>query len=137
MTGGHNDVLVAAGTGNDTIRLLDSGNDTVYGGSGNDVIIGNGNYATSRGHGNSSLVGGDGNDSIHGGAGNDTLDGGAGNDSRYRAQATPVDYPPHVPGHGGSNGHGNGVTKTPLPIFGLSTLSGGDGERYIDWRAGR
>jgi Ca2+-binding RTX toxin-like protein len=72
VTGGENDVFVAAGRGNDTINLRDSGDDTVYGGGGNDVIRG--------GHGDSSLFGGAGNDSIYGGTGNDTLDGGAGND---------------------------------------------------------
>jgi hypothetical protein len=72
VTGGDNDIFVAAGRGSDTINLHDSGNDTVYGGSGNDVIRG--------GHGDSSLFGGAGNDSIFGGTGNDTLDGGAGND---------------------------------------------------------
>lgn len=72
VTGGDNDIFVAAGRGNDTINLRDSGDDTVYGGGGNDVIRG--------GHGDSSLFGGAGNDSIYGGTGNDTLDGGAGND---------------------------------------------------------
>jgi hypothetical protein len=72
VTGGDNDVFVAAGKGSDTINLHDSGDDTVYGGGGNDVIRG--------GHGDSSLFGGAGNDSIFGGTGNDTLDGGSGND---------------------------------------------------------
>jgi Ca2+-binding RTX toxin-like protein len=72
VTGGDNNIFVAAGKGADTINLHDSGNDTVYGGSGNDVIRG--------GHGDSSLFGGAGNDSIFGGTGNDTLDGGTGND---------------------------------------------------------
>jgi Ca2+-binding RTX toxin-like protein len=72
VTGGDNDVFVAAGRGNDTINLRDSGDDTVYGGGGNDVIRG--------GHGDSSLFGGAGNDSIYGGTGNDTLHGGTGND---------------------------------------------------------
>ena len=72
VTGGDNNIFVAAGKGSDTINLHDSGNDTVYGGSGNDVIRG--------GHGDSSLFGGAGNDSIYGGTGNDTLDGGSGND---------------------------------------------------------
>ncbi|MEH6951373.1 calcium-binding protein [Nitrobacter sp. NHB1] len=72
VTGGANNVFVAAGRGSDTINLHDSGDDTVYGGGGNDVIRG--------GHGDSSLFGGAGNDSIFGGTGNDTLDGGSGND---------------------------------------------------------
>ncbi|ABA03800.1 hemolysin-type calcium-binding region [Nitrobacter winogradskyi Nb-255] len=72
VTGGDNDVFVAAGKGHDTINLNDSGNDTVYGGSGNDVIRAS--------EGDNLLFGGAGNDSIYGGAGNDTLDGGAGND---------------------------------------------------------
>jgi Ca2+-binding RTX toxin-like protein len=72
VTGGDNDIFVAAGKGSDTINLRDGGDDTVYGGSGNDVIHG--------GHGDSSLFGGAGNDSIFGGTGNDTLDGGSGND---------------------------------------------------------
>lgn len=72
VTGGDNDVFVAAGKGHDTINLNDSGNDTVYGGSGNDVIRAS--------EGDNLLFGGAGNDSIYGGTGNDTLDGGAGND---------------------------------------------------------
>lgn len=66
----HNNIFVAMGTGNDTVNLYDSGNDTVYGGSGDDVIGG--------GAGNSSLLGGAGNDSLYGGSGADTLIGGAG-----------------------------------------------------------
>jgi Ca2+-binding RTX toxin-like protein len=119
VTGGDNNVFVAAGQGSDTINLFDSGNDTVYGGGGNDVIHG--------GHGDSSLVGGDGNDSIYGGSGNDTLDGGAGNDYLISGAAASEGSP----GHGGSHPHvasaGNGVSPTPIPVFGHSTLSGGAG----------
>lgn len=117
VTGGHNDVFVAAGQGSDTINLFDSGNDTVYGGGGNDVIRG--------GHGDSSLVGGAGNDSIYGGSGNDTLDGGAGNDYLISGAAISEGSP----AHGGSHPHvaDNGVSPTPIPVFGHSTLSGGAG----------
>jgi Ca2+-binding RTX toxin-like protein len=78
VTGGDNNVFVAAGNGPDTINLFDSGNDTVYGGGGNDVIH--------AGQGDDSLVGGAGNDSLYGGTGNDTLDGGAGNDVIHAGQ---------------------------------------------------
>src|SRR6185312_10683629 len=119
VTGGDNDIFVAAGRGSDTINLRDSGDDTVYGGSGNDVIRG--------GHGDSSLFGGAGNDSIFGGTGNDTLDGGAGNDylvSGALASGTGGHSPDANAGghqrvasaddqafgnnHGNGQGHGNG-----------------------------
>jgi Ca2+-binding RTX toxin-like protein len=114
VTGGENNIFVAAGRGSDTINLHDSGNDTVYGGSGNDVIRG--------GHGDSSLFGGAGNDSIYGGTGNDTLDGGAGNDYLVSgAVASGAGDHVHVASaddqvfgkgqgneHGQGNGHGQG-----------------------------
>ncbi|MBR0750754.1 calcium-binding protein [Bradyrhizobium jicamae] len=65
-----NSIFIAMGSGNDTLNLYDSGNDTVYGGGGNDVIGG--------GTGADSILGGDGNDSLYGGSGADTLIGGAG-----------------------------------------------------------
>ena len=117
VTGGDNNVFVAAGQGSDTINLFDSGNDTVYGGGGNDVLRG--------GHGDDSLVAGAGNDSIYGGTGNDTLDGGAGNDFLMSGAAAAEGSQPH----GGSHSHvasaGNDV---PTPdASGHSTLSGGAG----------
>ena len=98
VTGGDNDIFVAAGKGSDTINLRDSGDDTVYGGSGNDVIRG--------GHGDSSLFGGAGNDSIFGGTGNDTLDGGSGNDFLVSGAAA-SGASGHSPGAsaGGHGGH--------------------------------
>ncbi|HVX78602.1 MAG TPA: calcium-binding protein [Bradyrhizobium sp.] len=111
VTGGDNDVFVAAGKGSDTINLFDSGNDTVYGGSGNDVIHG--------GHGDDSLVGGNGNDSIYGGSGNDTLDGGAGNDLLTSGAAAGEGSHPHV----ATAGNDIPATQT----AGHSTLSGGAG----------
>ena len=139
VTGGDNDVFVAAGSGNDTINLFDSGNDTVYGGGGNDVIHG--------GHGDSSLVGGDGNDSIYGGSGNDTLDGGAGNDYLTRA-LVPAVFPGMVVLTGMvvlrewrfSRAWCSGGMTCPQ---GLLYLCLGTArfravrERYIGWRAGR
>jgi Ca2+-binding RTX toxin-like protein len=120
VTGGDNNIFVAAGKGADTINLHDSGNDTVYGGSGNDVIRG--------GHGDSSLFGGAGNDSIFGGTGNDTLDGGTGNDylvsgaalasgagggspdanAGGRQRVASADDQAFGKGHGGDQGHGHG-----------------------------
>ncbi|WP_439924288.1 calcium-binding protein [Nitrobacter sp. JJSN] len=107
VTGGENDIFVAAGKGSDTINLHDSGNDTVYGGSGNDVIRG--------GHGDSSLFGGAGNDSIFGGTGNDTLDGGSGNDYLVsgalasggggNARVASADDQVLAKGQGGGQGH--------------------------------
>jgi Ca2+-binding RTX toxin-like protein len=110
VTGGDNDIFVAAGRGSDTINLRDSGDDTVYGGSGNDVIRG--------GHGDSSLFGGAGNDSIYGGTGNDTLDGGSGNDylvsgavasgAGENARVASADDQAFGKGHGHGNGQGDG-----------------------------
>ncbi|HEU5409093.1 MAG TPA: calcium-binding protein [Nitrospira sp.] len=121
VTGGDNNIFVAAGKGSDTINLHDSGNDTVYGGSGNDVIRG--------GHGDSFLFGGAGNDSIYGGTGNDTLDGGSGNDFLISGAALASGMggsarvasadgqvfgkgqsgdQGHDDDHGGGQGHGNG-----------------------------
>lgn len=129
VTGGDNDVFVAAGKGSDTINLFDHGNDTVYGGGGNDVIHG--------GHGDSSLVGGAGNDSIYGGTGNDTLDGGAGNDFLISGAAADEDSHGHGGSHGqgGSHGHdgshsnvaGSGNNVPTNHDSGHSTLSGGAG----------
>jgi Ca2+-binding RTX toxin-like protein len=65
----------------DSLRVLDAldgslygeaGNDKLYGGSLNDVLYG--------GAGNDNLYGNAGNDVLDGGAGDDSLDGGAGND---------------------------------------------------------
>jgi Ca2+-binding RTX toxin-like protein len=107
VTGGDNNVFVAAGEGADTINLFDSGDDTVYGGSGSDLIRG--------GHGDSSLFGGAGNDSIFGGTGNDTLDGGRGND--------------HLTAGAGAQSlvGGNGNDMLTDHTSGHSTLSGGSG----------
>lgn len=115
VTGGDNDVFVAAGRGDDTINLFDSGNDTVYGGGGNDVIRG--------GHGDSSLFGGAGNDSIFGGSGSDTLNGGSGDDFLKSGGS----------GHGHGHGHsvvasaGDDSSPSGGSPDGHSTLLGGAG----------
>jgi Ca2+-binding RTX toxin-like protein len=87
VTGGAANLFVAMGTGGDTLKLFDSGNDTVYGGAGNDSIYG--------GTGHDILRGGGGNNQLHsgstaggysvlyGGSGADTLYGGGGADSLY------------------------------------------------------
>jgi len=140
VTGGDNDVFVAAGKGSDTINLRDSGDDTVYGGSGNDVIRG--------GHGDSSLFGGAGNDSIFGGTGNDTLDGGSGNDylesgalaSGGDGNARVASADKHSPmgghddgddhGHGGGSGHGGGPGHGGDPGHGGGGGPGGNTEGH-------
>jgi Ca2+-binding RTX toxin-like protein len=155
VTGGDNNVFVAAGNGPDTINLFDSGNDTVYGGGGNDVIHaghgddsvvggagndslyggtgndtldgGAGNDVIHAGQGNDLLVGGAGSDSIYGGTGNDTLDGGAGNDFLISGAAAADGSQPHGGSHVASAG--NDVPTT--PVSGHSTLSGGAGNDKV------
>lgn len=74
VTGGKN-VLVATGTGDDSVDLSgSSGRDVVLTGSGNDTVVG--------GDGADSIYGGDGNDSLTAGSGDRTLiDGGNGHDT--------------------------------------------------------
>ena len=67
--------------GDDVITAAGSGNDTIYGGNGNDSILGSaGNDTLEGGADNDSLYGGFGNDRLYGDAGNDSLDGGDGDD---------------------------------------------------------
>jgi Ca2+-binding RTX toxin-like protein len=70
---GSSDVFVATGDAGDTVRLHDSGNDTVYAGS-------NAHINAKLSSGNDSLVGAGGHDTIHGGIGQDTLIGSGGHD---------------------------------------------------------
>jgi Ca2+-binding RTX toxin-like protein len=114
VTGGDNDIFVAAGKGSDTINLRDSGDDTVYGGSGNDVIRG--------GHGDSSLFGGAGNDSIFGGTGNDTLDGGSGNDLLVSgaAAAGMGGHSPNANANANAGGHQRVASADDNQVFGNS-----------------
>jgi Ca2+-binding RTX toxin-like protein len=111
VTGGNNDVFVAMGNGRDSVHLLDSGNDTIVGGSGDDVISG--------GKGNSSLFGGAGDDILALGSGNDTLNGGSGDDSLVAG--TGVDS---LIGGAGNDLLSDGVLST---ASGHNTLSGGTG----------
>jgi Ca2+-binding RTX toxin-like protein len=67
--------------GDDNLRLIGNGNNTMHGGSGNDTLTGGtGNDTIYGDSGNDTLNGYDGNDKLYGGSGNDTLDGGTGND---------------------------------------------------------
>ncbi|GAB1715464.1 MAG: hemolysin-type calcium-binding region [Nitrobacter sp.] len=125
VTGGDNNIFVAAGKGSDTINLHDSGNDTVYGGSGNDVIRG--------GHGDSSLFGGAGNDSIFGGTGNDTLDGGSGNDYLVSGAALASGTGGRAP-DANAGGHQR-VASADDQVFGRG--HGGDQDRGDDHWGGR
>jgi Ca2+-binding RTX toxin-like protein len=91
--GGHADVVIQGGAGNETydfgsvtlqgISAIDggAGNDKITGSSSNDFIRGgDGNDTLRGGNGNDTLQGGNNDDALDGGAGNDTLSGGTGND---------------------------------------------------------
>lgn len=66
------DVIVAGGTGNDTLTVTGGANVTLDGGLGDDVLI--------TGSGNDTVTGGAGDDHIETGAGNDTIITGVGHD---------------------------------------------------------
>lgn len=90
ITDGAGQGIVAAETGNDTLRM-GGGDDTAFGGDGHDLIEGgDGNDdlqgdtmldGSSLASGNDTLLGGSGQDTLSGGAGNDFLDGGTGSDA--------------------------------------------------------
>jgi len=64
---------IKLGSGDDTVRAFNGGNDTLLGEAGNDNMAG--------GSGNDLLLGGSGNDLLNGVSGNDTLNGGSGADT--------------------------------------------------------
>jgi Ca2+-binding RTX toxin-like protein len=112
VSGGKNDEFIAMGSGGDTLKLSDQGNDTVYGGKGNDSINASGST------GNDSLVGGAGKDTIWGGSGNDTLRGGAGKDELHSGST-----------HGGYNVlYGGAGADTLYGGAGADSLYGGSGK---------
>ncbi len=63
---------IDAGSGNDTIIIVNSVSNTIYGGNGNDTIA--------SGTGSDTMYGDSGNDVIKGSGGNDVLNGGIGDD---------------------------------------------------------
>ncbi len=72
---GHENVLLAAGNGNDQLFDDSSGNDELVGGAGNDAL-------NDAGSGNDTLFGGTGNDTLTAsGMGTDSLSADAGNDT--------------------------------------------------------
>jgi Ca2+-binding RTX toxin-like protein len=108
---GSTDVFVTMGTGNDTVKLTDTGHDTVLGGGGNDQIYGNGS---------SSLYAGTGQDTIHG-AGSDDIFGNA------HASGTQVLIGgEHSEVHSNSS-DSNNILKSDSDASGANTLYGGAG----------
>lgn len=72
---------VFGGTGDDTLRAINTGS-RLNGAGGDDVVTGrDGNDRLAGGNGNDLVVGGAGNDLINGNRGDDTLIGGAGDDT--------------------------------------------------------
>ena len=132
---GSHDVLVASGTGNDTVTLLGTGHDTVLSGSGDDELHGNGFSLLRGGQGNDNLFGADGgHDTLVGGAGNDTLHG-AGFDTLFGGSGDDVF---HDGGDGAESMRGGAGDDT----FHITshtandTIHGGGGMDKIDF-AGR
>ena len=89
--GEGDDTLLGFTPSNDTKQslalvngVMETDNDTIYGGLGNDSIFGGlGDDALYGDEGADQLSGGDGNDSLWGGVGNDTLFGQVGDDALY------------------------------------------------------
>jgi Ca2+-binding RTX toxin-like protein len=81
---------IDAGDGADTIEILGTSADRVFGGAGDDRILtsggndivdgGSGDNYIDAGSGNNEVTAGTGNDAIYTGAGSDTIDAGSGND---------------------------------------------------------
>jgi Ca2+-binding RTX toxin-like protein len=113
---GSTDVYIGLGSGNDSISLLDSGNDTVLGGAGNDVITG--------GAGADLIQGGRGDDNIFGGSGANTIIGGAG-DNFLRIGGA------HQLAEGGGNGNNTILDLGGYAGAGTSTLTAGTGNDTI------
>lgn len=107
------DVVVRAGSGNDTITVAPNTNlhVTLLGGEGDDIIRGGG--------GNETILGLDGKDQVYAGAGNDRVSGGSGRD--------------YIDGGSGddilSGGHGN---DTVYGLGGNDAISGGEGQDYLE-----
>src|ERR1700761_574936 len=108
---GSTDVFVTVGTGNDTIKLNDTGHDTVLGGGGNDHIYGNGSST------------------LHAGTGHDTIQG-YGNDEIFgNAHATGTQVligGEHSEVHSNSK-DSNNILKSDSDASGANTLYGGAG----------
>lgn len=137
---GHD--IIQGKEGNDVIhagaRLLDTDNDTVFGGAGNDTIFGgHGDGPGVFGAGNDLLKGESGNDDLFGQTGNDTLDGGNDNDRLFGDRG----FDSLLGGNGDDDlrggadsdflngGRGNDVLEDDEALFppGNDTLIGGEG----------
>ncbi|WP_367608132.1 calcium-binding protein [Legionella sp. W05-934-2] len=113
---------IKGGSGNDTIRGSNLGNDTIFGEQGDDTLYGGkGDDTLSGDSGNDTLYGDDGNDILMGGTGDDTLIGGKGDDSFF------YDY-----GEGNDTiSGGNGNWTDSLHLDGIS--GSGPGEMGSNW----
>ena len=122
ISGGKNDLFVAMGTGADTVKLFDKGNDTVYAGNGGDSID------ASASSGNDSLVGGTGNDTIYGGTGHDMLVGGGGHNQLHSGSTKAGEFNVLYGGSGMDTLYGGG---------GADSLYGGSGQETLIAGAGK
>lgn len=113
---GSSDVFIGLGSGNDSMSLLDSGNDTVLGGAGADFITG--------GSGADLIKGGAGNDHLIGGSGANTLIGGAG-DNFLQVNGG------HQLAEGGGNGNNTIIDVGNYAGAGTSTLTAGSGNDTV------
>ncbi|MBD3796039.1 MAG: hypothetical protein IE881_08980, partial [Epsilonproteobacteria bacterium] len=78
-------VLYIGSNNDDTITIMNSLSNTIYGGDGNDTVTTY--YFTTSGN---TVDGGNGNDTITAGNGNDTIYGGAGNDTIYASDGDDI-----------------------------------------------
>jgi Ca2+-binding RTX toxin-like protein len=137
---GNSSVFIAMGTGGDTVKLFDGGNDTVYGGghahidatqnTGKDALFGAGGYDT--------MYGGSGRDTLTGSGGHDSLVGGAGKDQLLQ---TTGGYDTLVAGTGsgqtlqGGGGHDH-ISDLNSGSVNHDTLIGGGGNDTITGQQG-
>lgn len=135
----HDRIVIAGGSGNDTITVDDdvmaklmivggNGDDTVVGGNGGNIIIGgNGNDNLEGGSSRDLIIGGAGRDSVYGAGGADIIAGGADGDALYGGSGR--DF--IIGGNGDDYIDGGRGNDTLRGDAGSDTISGGYGRDKI------
>jgi Ca2+-binding RTX toxin-like protein len=115
-------------------EALDSGNDTIFGGSGNDVVVlSNGDNLVQLGVGDSTALGGMGENTILGGGGDNSIVGGGGSDYIEDGSGNSV-----LIGRGGNNTliGGSGDDTLVAGNTGSDWASSETGNNYVDGGTG-